>query len=281
MKKGIVYQKLNVSDLNVDYSYQRAISKTRVNRIISDFKPGAIGVLIVSQRKDACYIVDGLHWAEALTKLGIESVMCLIHYDLTLKEEALLYYNCNLARKSPTASDNLKALLVAEDDSACKIVQILKSHGIGFKYYQDKQASIKMRAIEAIKPDETKVVERKEPDSDEDYWHEGYRVINTQAFRVIQRIYREDGPEALLAILGIINELWQEWDALKPQCLDGLAMLLRDYGDEIKVQEFVKILSKVEFYSIWRRANQLKYNGDISGGKAFAREILQVSKTFL
>lgn len=263
MKKGIVYQRLNVSDLNVDYKYQRDISKARVKRMIKDFKPGAIGALIVSQRKDACYIVDGQHRAAALTKLGIESVMCLIHYDLTLREEALLYYDCNFERKSPSASDNLKALLVAEDDSAFKIVQILKSHGIGFKYYQDKKGSIKMRDIKAIKPDE-------------DYWHEGYRVINTQAFRVIQRIYREDGPEALLAILGIINELWQEWDALKPQCLNGLAMLLRDYGNEIKVQELVKILSKVDFYSIWRRAAQLKYNENISGGKAFARVILQV-----
>jgi len=84
---------LKVDELSIEPLAQRmVVSPTRVERMATNFIPGAVGTLVCSQRDNGVKnLCDGAHRWTVLKELGIEKVMCEVHHGLTLTEEAMLF----------------------------------------------------------------------------------------------------------------------------------------------------------------------------------------------
>lgn len=121
---------LKVSDLQVDPRVQRdGLRVRKVQEIDKKFNPGALGVLVVSRRRDrGVYIIDGWHRHEVLRRKGIEEVTCHVFEGLTVPEEALMFLDLNYADQ-PTLLEKYKARITAEDEAAVRIDQIVSSRG--------------------------------------------------------------------------------------------------------------------------------------------------------
>lgn len=85
---GYIY-KVPVSELRMDYSYQR-VSGAKVKDIMNEYDPKKAGLLLVNYRpeEDLFYIIDGGHRFEAAKRLGKEFMDCQIEVGMTVEEEA-------------------------------------------------------------------------------------------------------------------------------------------------------------------------------------------------
>jgi hypothetical protein len=84
--------RLPLADLNVDLAVQRAIMAPRVRKIMKNFDEAAVGELLVSEREDGFYILDGHHRAQALQELnGRTHVDCEVFEGLSKADEARLF----------------------------------------------------------------------------------------------------------------------------------------------------------------------------------------------
>jgi len=96
-----------VMDISVDPLVQRVLDVKRVDEIVRDFDPEALGVLTVSLRNDGTLIcLDGQHRAEALKRLGLSMVEWrMVTYEgLTLREEAALFRKLNNTKRLDAAT---------------------------------------------------------------------------------------------------------------------------------------------------------------------------------
>ena len=78
---------LPVSIIRVD-DYQRVLRESNVKKIVSGFDPIGLQHLSISFRDGEYYVFDGQHRLEALKRLGIEEVECIIHYGMSYEDEA-------------------------------------------------------------------------------------------------------------------------------------------------------------------------------------------------
>lgn len=124
---------VRVADLVIDLSYQRKPNAVKVAKIINNFDPDAIGVLVCSMREDGTIaVIDGGHRVAALNAMNLENtnVRCLVFFDLTLKKEAEMFTILNDNRTKPKTQDIFKSKVIAGDTDAVKIKSILDSLGL-------------------------------------------------------------------------------------------------------------------------------------------------------
>lgn len=127
------YQKLKVSDLNIDNRYQRDIDVGKVKAISKALDWDRLGVPEVSQRADGTYyVVDGQHRVMGVREAGHDgtTIMCAVHEGLTLKQEAALFLAVNGARTAIRAYDKFRAAVTARDPDALDIKKIVESFGL-------------------------------------------------------------------------------------------------------------------------------------------------------
>jgi len=124
---------VSVEDLMIDMSYQRFPNENKVNDIVKNFDPDAIGVLICSAREDGTIaVIDGGHRVAALRMLGFEkmNVDCLVYFDLTIAEEAKIFNLMNDNRTKPKTQDRFKAKVTSNDTNAVELNDIFKTVGL-------------------------------------------------------------------------------------------------------------------------------------------------------
>jgi len=111
---------VKISDLHMDWSYQRPVSKTRVRRIVREFDVRRLGVITVSQRPNGDrYVVDGSHRVAVLRAMGDrQEILADVWEGLTVRDEAELFSLTNGDQKKPTAVENFRAQVVAEHKAA-------------------------------------------------------------------------------------------------------------------------------------------------------------------
>lgn len=123
---------LGVNELQVDRRVQRSgLDRNKVERMVRDWNPAAIGVVTVSHRKDRSYvIVDGQHRWETVRQLTDNTgvVPCRIFEGLTLQEEAQMFLDLN-ATNQVRLIDKFKVRLTREDPVATDIAGILGAYG--------------------------------------------------------------------------------------------------------------------------------------------------------
>lgn len=125
--------KVKANDLLIDLSYQRELVDTKVNRIVREFNPKAVGVIILSVRENGdLYVIDGAHRVAALKKLGLgnEDVNSIVYFGLSIAQEAELFVLLNENRSKPKRSAIHKASAKAGDTASSEIEDMLSKLGL-------------------------------------------------------------------------------------------------------------------------------------------------------
>lgn len=128
----IKYERLKPNETTTDPRFQRDIEVTRVEGMAAAYKRSRLGVPVLSHREDGTLVqIDGQHRISTLTAAGLGDipVMMEIHSNLTLEDEAQLFYDLNHGRKAVGPIDKYKARLVFKEATATAIQAILKKNG--------------------------------------------------------------------------------------------------------------------------------------------------------
>lgn len=124
---------VKVSDLIIDLSYQRKPNQIKVAKIIKDFDPNALGVIICSIRENGVIaVIDGGHRISALNAMGMHNsdVRCLVFFGLSLSQEAEMFATLNDNRTKPKTQDIFKSKVIAKDETAIDIDNVIKKYGL-------------------------------------------------------------------------------------------------------------------------------------------------------
>ena len=121
-----------VHDLTIDHRVQRdALDVVKVNAIVNDFYPDALGRITVSVRSNGDRVViDGWHRVEAVRRLtdNAGTIPARVYEDLTLKEEAATFLKLN-ATNRPRVLDKWKVRTTMEDPLTVEVTALLNAFG--------------------------------------------------------------------------------------------------------------------------------------------------------
>lgn len=108
---------------------QRELRPSWVDSIATEFNPDSIGIVTVSARDDAFYIIDGQHRVAALKKMGWEDqkIECRVFHTMTLKDEADQFDRLNSV-KAVDSFERFKVRITAERQVECAIENVLHQH---------------------------------------------------------------------------------------------------------------------------------------------------------
>jgi hypothetical protein len=223
-----------VKDINLDMSYQRPLSRVKVQSISSKFNKHAVGVLIVSLREDGQYfVIDGQHRLEAMKKRGVEYAQCQVITGLTGQQEAEIYIYCNTNRKNPDALDTFKARLYKGEPMAIAIHKAVEECGL---YIAFNRA--------------------------------GTRPPNSVwAVMAMEEIYRKGGEKFLKDILNLAIRSWPgEATNVEGKVLIGLMMFHLKYQGRYVREEFIAKMKVTDLNTLRRRA---QYHSENHGGSVY------------
>ncbi len=245
LEKQATTEWIPVSDINIDTTYQRHLSTTKVQAISAHFNEVAAGTLAVSLRDNGqYYAMDGRHRLAAMKKRGILLAECKVCRGLTVEQEAEIFIFCNTVRKTPDALDVFRARLVAKDPVAEAINGVVERCGLSIQF-----------SFSTIS--------------------HGKRPLNTiWAVTAMEDIYKQ-GKERLLAeVLTLAHRSWpEEGDALKAYILLGTMRFHLKYQGKYSREEFIAKMQVTDLKSLSRRA---QYHAESSGGSiytAFAKAL--------
>jgi len=204
---NFVEEWISVGDLEVDPGIQRAhLDLRKIERMVANFNPAALGVITVSQRNRVTKIVlDGMHRRQTVSLVtdNTGKLLCHVFKGLTRAEEAQMFLDLN--NGNPVSLlDKFAVRLVAEDPVALEIDKMTKAYGwtIG---NSNKQGCI-------------------------------------QCVGTVEKIYRtsvkeEAEPNWLQMALMLATHAWgNDKDGVQAAILDGLASVVAVYGSDLDVQ---------------------------------------------
>lgn len=190
------------NELLVDRRVQRdELNQRKVDKIFAELNPDALGVIIVSRRKDkGLYIIDGWHRTEATKREDVGyPLTCHVFEGLTLVQEAEMFLDYNYATQ-PSLLEKFKVRLAAGDPDSVLIEQITRNRG--WKV-DPMPGSGTIQAIGAL-----------------------YR-INEMSKRVNAE------PHLLDAVLLIITRAWgDDRGGAQAVIMEGLARVVAKHGDK-------------------------------------------------
>lgn len=126
-------EKVVINQLGVDETYQRPVSKAKVNKIVKNFNPIGMGPILVSEREDgSLWIFDGQHRVEALKILGELVWEVTIYSGMTLKDEATAFRLLQEGSKA-NAAERYVSELAAGVKETIAIENLLNQNGFTVK----------------------------------------------------------------------------------------------------------------------------------------------------
>jgi hypothetical protein len=85
-----------VHDIKIDLDVQRATVPSRVRKLAANFNPDYLGELLVSERADGNYVLDGGHRLRVCQETGLVGVLtCEVFTGLSKADEARLFMGRN------------------------------------------------------------------------------------------------------------------------------------------------------------------------------------------
>ena len=201
---------VKISDLTIDYTYQRQPIMKKVNKIAKSFDPDILGVIICSMREDGSIaVIDGSHRVHALRMKGLNdsTVNALVYFSLTIQEEAKIFAMLNQEHTKPNTTDIFKAGIVSGDEETIAISKILNSLGL----------------IIGVGPGDNKV-----------------RAIST-----IRRVYRNAGEKVLRDTLYTIKSAYGDSSStMRDVLISAIAIVYNRYGEKVEVSRMITTLQK-------------------------------------
>jgi len=236
-----MHRLLPVELLETDVSYQRKVDVKRVQEIVDNYDPRLVNSLKVSNRDGKFYIFDGSHTLAALKQIhkGEHFVVdCKVFSGLTYEDEAYLFALQTGESKDVAFRARLRAMLISNSEEAV----MFKKHTAAAGFTLAEETSSNSR----------------------------YTIA---ALAKSYKIFTEYGPERYEAILKLLASTFDGagW-SVTSYLLGGMAVFFREFGDEIKVERFVKRLRGVTYDAIRDEARrQMRKSTDIAHALAFAK----------
>ena len=235
------YKRMPAAWLETDFSYQRKIDAARVERIVNSFDPRLANEVKVSFRDGKFYVFDGAHTLSALKRIhGEEAFMvdCKVYYGLSYEDEAYLFALQSGESKDVAFNTRLRALMISGSQEATDF----RAHTAraGFQL-ADGAGSATKNTIAAI----------------------------AKAYR----LYKEYGPEQYVQILQLIADTWNgaAW-SVTGYLLGGVAVFLREYGEEYSRARFIKRLRGATYEMLREEARrQQRGSSDVAHALAVAK----------
>lgn len=131
MEQTYTVEKLKATDLLVDKRVQRdSLQPRKVDDMVRNYNPDAVGIATVSRRIDGDYVIDGWHRKEAVIRVteGTGEITCHVYTGLTLAQEAEMFLDLN-NRTNVTPLDKHKAKVSGGDDQALRIESEVRQYG--------------------------------------------------------------------------------------------------------------------------------------------------------
>ena len=122
---------LPVDKLEVDHTYQRqALQEKQVLNIAANFNWAFFGALVVKQRGNQFFVIDGQHRLSAVKRRGdIRIVPCSVTDSAGIEDEARAFVGTNSSRKNVSAYDKYRAMIAAGDPLYCDVDAMIARHG--------------------------------------------------------------------------------------------------------------------------------------------------------
>ncbi|NCC85468.1 MAG: hypothetical protein EOM03_15270 [Clostridia bacterium] len=119
-------------DINIDTSYQRNISDSRISTIAKSWQWEAFGRLLVGKREDGrLFIIDGQHrLLAARRRSDVANLPCVVFHSKGSDHEANVFLVTNTARGPMTTLQRFKALLIIGDPIAIAIKDTAEALGL-------------------------------------------------------------------------------------------------------------------------------------------------------
>lgn len=128
-----VFMEIKKTDLNIDHAYQRDdINQTKILEIAKAWSWVGCGAILVAARPDGTWFVfDGQHRVQAaLKRSDISMLPCMVYECESVQQEAVGFLISNDHRKPVTAIGKFKSLVMAQDDVAVRVREILDDYGL-------------------------------------------------------------------------------------------------------------------------------------------------------
>lgn len=123
-------EELPLEALAVPSAYQREERPHLVRKIIREFDPDLLGLLVVVRDAEGgLWILDGQHRWLALVELGYERARCEVLHDVPLERQAQIFSGRNSGRITPHPRDAFRADYAARRADVVAIMAILQRHG--------------------------------------------------------------------------------------------------------------------------------------------------------
>ena len=201
---------VKVSDLLIDYSYQRNPIGKKVNKIAKNFDPDLLGVIICSMRESGVLaVIDGSHRVHALRQKQMNDAVlnALVYFDLKIEDEAKIFSLLNQEHTKPNPAEIFKAGIVAGDEETIIINRIFTNLGLNI----------------GVGPGENKV-----------------RAIST-----VKRVYRNAGEKVLQDTLYTIKSAYGDSSStMRDVLISAVAIVYNRYGDNVEVSRMITTLQK-------------------------------------
>lgn len=132
--------------------YQRDLNHKRVQGIVDNFDENLLDAILVSQRDDEFYVVDGAHRIAALEQLGQTHAVARVVTGLTYQQEAGLFAARNAVSSRLTVSQpqRLRALLEAGDEGAWAFQDLLTDLDLHLEFEPGYADPLKEGVVRAI-----------------------------------------------------------------------------------------------------------------------------------
>jgi hypothetical protein len=143
---------IEANRLTVDPAVQRSLDRARVNRMIADYDPDGVGVLVVSDRGDGTlHVADGQHRVATTIGVGLQdkALPCLVYKGLTRAQEAALFRRLNNTR-GVQPIDKFRIRVVEGETMAVQINTVLEQHGWTVKAHRTDGTFMAVSAIESV-----------------------------------------------------------------------------------------------------------------------------------
>lgn len=214
--------------LHADRVYQRDLDKGRIARMAAAFDRRLLGVLEVSKRADGSYaILDGQHRHAAVLEadpLGHASpVVCQVYEGLTIEDEARLFHEINIGRKTLSWWDRWRARRGAAEAAVLAIDEVLAGQGL------------------QINPAQV----------------DG----NIRATKALEIIVNDIGDLAMLeSVLTVLTSAWgRSVDVFDGSIMQAVAHVLNNYEpDELDVARLIDRLREIPPRQLRARAGSLR-----------------------
>lgn len=226
-----------VDAITIDPTVQRkeGADQRRVNKIAANFNPDALGVMVLSERKDGSLVcLDGMHRLTAAKQAGYRAPLdAIVHTGLSIAQEASLFLLYN-DKKDPSAISRFHARILAGDPVAVDMDRIIREHG--------------WKVRQAGEPGNLSAIEKAES-----VYRNGSGTLPDGAH-----------PEHLSNVLTIITAAWEhDPKSVNLSILAGVSQLLGRFGKSVDFKKLIDEMSGTRPTVLIGKARSL---ADVQGG---------------